>query len=212
MTDKAHPAQLRKMRFALMRAKAHLPAHLPPLFALTDPARTPDPLRFANALPGGSGLIYRHFGAPDKAEIATNLVQIAAKRRLKLLIGNDPHLAMKTGAHGVHWAERDIYRAKYWASRFMMMTCAAHSRHALTLAQKAGMDAAFLSAVFPSNSPSAGKALGAHRFATLATGANLPVYGLGGVNAENAAKIAKFGGIAAIDGAKLFMRVKSLEA
>jgi len=130
MSDKAQPVQLRKMRFALIRAKAHLPAALPPILALIDPVRTPEPLVLAEALPRGTGLIFRHFGVENKLEIGLCLAQIAARRRLTLLIGNDPQLAMKVKASGVHWSEAAMFSARRWKGRFPIMTGAAHSRAA----------------------------------------------------------------------------------
>lgn len=205
MTDKDQAARLRKTRFAMRRAQRHLPKGLPPLLALTDPARTPDPLALARALPQGSGLIYRHFADPQAPHIARALVRIAASHQLFILIGNDPGLASQSGAHGVHWAEADLGKARHWQSRFAIMTCAAHSRSALVRAAHAGMDAALLSAVFPSQSHSAGKPMGAYAFRKYARIAGLPLYALGGLNSETMGKIAHSGGIAAIEGAEVFM-------
>jgi len=49
-----------------------------------------------------------------------------------------------------------------------------------------GVDAVFLSPVFESASPSAGKPIGALVFRGTARGAPLPVYALGGINARTA--------------------------
>lgn len=204
MTDKAQAAQLRKTRFAIRDAQRHLPAPLPPFLALTDPARTPDPLKFAASLPAGCGLIYRHFGASDRAEIAFALGRIAKRRGLKLLIGNDPQLALKSGALGVHWSEKRISEAKYWQNRFTLMTSAAHSPRAVFKARTAKVDAVLFSAIFPSKSPSAGPAKGVHTFRQMSQQSGLPIYALGGVNSENMGKISDFGGVACIEGAKVF--------
>ena len=167
---------------------------------LTDPNRTPDLFGLAQALPVGSGLIYRHFGAPDRHHTATRLSNIAKKRRLKLLIGNDPKLAMKIGATGVHWPEAKIREAKYWQNRFALMTCAAHSRQAISRIQTTQIDAAFVSAVFPSNSPSASSPLGVETFRQLCVQSTIPLYALGGVNDQNMRNISRYGGISGIEG------------
>lgn len=200
MSDKAHPAQLRKLRFAIRVAEVHLPPHLPPLFALTDPRRTPDPIKLALALPNGSGLIYRHFGEASRAKIAFNLAKIARRKHLSLLIGNDPQLALKVRAAGVHWPEARLHEARKWRSRFCLMTGAAHTRRALAQAAQTGLDGALLSTVYNSKSPSAKAPMGAHKFRQLAANSPLPVYALGGVNAETAGKISKTGGMAMIGG------------
>ena len=82
----------------------------------------------------------------------------------------------------------------------LRVTVAAHSLPALIRARAAGADAALLSPVFPTESHPGAPTLGAHRFARLARAAGLPVYALGGVNVENAARLRGSGafGIAAI--------------
>lgn len=199
MSDKAQAARLRKMRFAMARAARHLPPGLPSLFALTDPVRTPDPSALAKGLPRGTGLIYRHFGAGDRREVAAKLATISKKRGLLFLVANDGRLARVVGADGVHWPEMNLAEARKWAGAFQIMTCSAHSRAALQRAGRAGVDAALLSAVFPSTSQSAGPPTGALRFRTLARQAGFPVYALGGITADNAGQISTHAGIAAVE-------------
>jgi len=200
MTDKAQATSLRKLKCAMRDAQRHLPVHLPSLFALTDPNRAPDLTVLVHALPKGSGLIYRHFGTADRYQTASHLSNIAKKRHLKLLIGNDPKLAMKVDADGVHWSEVRLREAKYWQNRFALMTCAAHSRRAISCIEATVIDAALISAIFPSNSPSAGSPLGVETFRQLCTQSAIPLYALGGVNTQNMDKVSGFGGIAGIEG------------
>lgn len=192
---------IRKLRSAIRRTRSHLPAHLPPLFFLTDPQRTPDPVAIAERLPSGCGVIYRHFGAADRGEIAHALADVAARRGLGLLIAADPELAQTVSAHGVHWPEARLGEARHWRGAFAINTASAHSRRAIHRADKAGMDAALVSAIFASNSASAGRPIGPARLAILAENAPLPLYGLGGIGASNAMRIAEFSGLAAIEGA-----------
>lgn len=207
MTEKAHRAQLRKLHFALRTARKALPAHLPPLFALTDPVRTPDLETYANALPEGSGLIYRHFGLEGAYIAAKRLSKIARKRHLYLLIGNDPHLAIAVGANGVHWSQARLHEARRWKTRFGLQTGAAHSRQAVMHAADAGLDAALLSTVFPSKSPTASQPMGAHRFHKQARLSPIPLYALGGLHPENMQRVARSGGIAAIEGLQALSRM-----
>jgi len=197
---KHQAASNRKLRAAIRQAIAHLPEHLPPLFFLTDPERTPDPVAVATRLPAGCGVIYRHFGAPDRAEIALALADIAAERGLCLLIGADPELAQAVGAHGVHWPEAQLGEARHWRGTFAINTVSAHSRRAILRAQQAGMDAALVSPVFASKSASAGMPIGAARFRELAQEVDMPLYALGGINADTAASVAEYAGLAAIEG------------
>lgn len=152
---------------------------------LTDPERTPDPLALAARLPQGAGLVYRAFGAPDAGAVARGLAAIARRRRLVLLIGADEALAAACGAHGVHLPERSLARAPRLRARWphALITGAAHGGMALQRARAFGLDAALVSTVFPSRSPSAGAPLGPLRLARGVREADrLPVYALGGVN------------------------------
>lgn len=188
----------------LRRGRAAAKADLPTLWFVTDPARTPDPVQIARGLPKGAGVIYRAFGAAGAESTARALAKVAKSRGLVLLIGADEGLAARVGAAGVHLPERAVRSAPRLRARRpgWIITGAAHSARALSAGRRAGLDAAMLSAVFPSNSPSAGKALGPVRFAALARGAGLPVIALGGVRTQTAPRLLATGavGLAAVEG------------
>lgn len=175
---------------------------LPALLALTDPARTPDPLAVANSLLPGSALVYRHFGAPDREQVARDLGALCRRRQVLFLVSADPDLARKSGADGIHWPERCLPQAGAARARGdrRLYTAAAHGLRAARKARAAGVDAVLFSPVFPSASPSAGPARGHHAAAALARQAGLPVYALGGVNARTASRLAGLGlaGIACV--------------
>lgn len=195
--DKHQLAAQRKLRAAARAAAAPNPR----VVVLSDPHRTPDLISLARRLPRGWGLIYRHFGAPDRAAVAAALA-VAARGRLTLLIGGDPRLAKAIGADGVHWPERRLREARRWRGAFKMMTGAAHSRSALRRCARSGLDAALLSTVFPSTSATASAPMGPIRLRNLARkGPPIAIYGLGGVHAGTAARIAEFTGLAMVEGA-----------
>lgn len=177
---------------------------LPPLLFVTDPLRTPDPESIAAALPAGSGVIYRAFGAHDALPRARRLKAIAAARGLILLIGADEALAETCGADGVHLPEAMIDRAGTLRTGHpgWILTGAAHSLAAAERAAAAGCDAALVSTVFASNSPSAGSPMGAAAFVALVQAAPLPIYALGGVTTKTAPDLAGSGaqGLAMVEG------------
>ena len=179
-----------------------LRAALPALLFFTDPVRTPDAEAIAATLPRGSALVFRPFGAADAEDQARRLKAIARARGLRLLIGADAQLAACVGADGVHLPERLAHRARILRRRGWLVTCAAHSPFAARRARAAGADAAVISAVFASASPSAGKPIGPIRMAALARQAGLPVYGLGGINDKTARRLRGAGlvGLAAVEG------------
>lgn len=190
----------RKLRTAARVASRHLPSGLPPVLYLTDPARTPDPVVTASRLSSCHGLVYRHYGQPGHAQVAADLAKVCRKRHVRLLIANDPRLAMRVGADGVHWPFAAREEAKRWRTRFALLTASAHTPEQLRLLQDAGFDAALLSTAFASASPSARTPLGQIKFRTLARASALPVYALGGINADTAGQVAPVAGIAAIEG------------
>jgi thiamine-phosphate pyrophosphorylase len=176
---------------------------LPRLFFFTDPSRVLDPEAVLRRLPRGAGVVYRAFGAPDAVQRGRRLVRIARRRGLMLLAGADAQLASRIGADGVHLPERAAHAATSLkqARPGWIVTSAAHSATAIVRARRAGVGAVFVSPVFPSASRSAGRPLGQVRFAELVRAARLPVFALGGIDADTARRIVRTGaaGFAAVE-------------
>lgn len=180
---------------ALNRA-AGAPA-IPALYFLTDGKRTPDPVAVARALPRGTAVIYRHFGVPQRFEVARALARLCKRRGLVLLIAADPRLARVVGANGVHWPEA---RARKRMG-FALETMAAHSPAALQRAARLGMNAAILSPILPTRSASRGTPLGGVRAGRWARAVRIPVIALGGVTAKTARTLRGrgFAGLAGVE-------------
>jgi thiamine-phosphate pyrophosphorylase len=176
---------------------------LPRLLFFTDPARTPDPAAAIARLPRGAGVVYRAFGDPEAPRRGRALRRAAWRRGVVFIVGADAGLASRLRADGVHLPERDGWRARGLrrTRAGWILTVAAHSEAAVVAAGRFGADAAVLSAVFPSASPSAGRATGALRFAAIARRAGLPLYALGGVNAKTARRLtrSRAAGFAAVE-------------
>lgn len=200
MTLKHQSRARRKMRCVIRQSTRSVLTPDIPLLFLTDPQRTPDILSIAARLPAGTGVVYRHFGASDRRDMAHALARVCRRKGLAFLIAADPKLALSVGAHGVHWPEAQLARAGRYRGAFAYQTASAHSRTAIWQADNAGIDAALVSAVFPSRSPSAGPAMGAIRFRNLARHSPLPLYALGGVNSLTGPRIAAYAGLAGIEG------------
>ena len=176
---------------------------MPRLFFFTDPLRTPDPEAVIGRLPRGAGVVYRAFGDPAAVLTGRRLVTAARRRGLLVLAGADAALAARIGADGVHLPERAALSARgiRQARPTWIVTAAAHSEGAIVRARRSGADAVFVSPIFPSASPSAGRPLGALRFAALTTRTAMPVFALGGINARTARQLAwtRAAGFAAIE-------------
>jgi thiamine-phosphate pyrophosphorylase len=154
-------------------------------------------------LPRGAGVVYRAFDDPAAAQTGRRLVKVARRRGLLLLAGADAALAARIGADGVHLPERATAGAlgikrnrPTW-----IVTAAAHSEAAIVRARQSGADAVFVSPVFASASPSAGRPIGSLRFAALTVSAGLPVFALGGINTQTVRELSQTGaaGVAAVE-------------
>ena len=154
---------------------------------MCDPERTPDLLKIARSLPEGSALIYRHFGAKNRKKIAKKLRRISFERQIQLLIGQDIDLAMRVGADGVHFPERDLEKGLALHKEYpdVLISGAAHSLEAVQQCAENGFDAAIVSSVFKSDSPSAGAPMGVEAFEHIVRQTKIPVFALGGINRRN---------------------------
>jgi thiamine-phosphate pyrophosphorylase len=99
----------------------------------------------------------------------------------------------------VHWPERLLPDARDGVFRFV--TGAAHDAASLARAAAARLDACTLSPIFASRSASAQGKLGLFSAGRMARASTIPVIALGGVNAENATRLAGrgFAGLAAVE-------------
>lgn len=177
---------------------------LPDWVLMTDPHRI-DPLDAAENLPDGNMIIYRHFGAKDRLDIADALRKLCKDRGHKFLIGQDVALALGSGADGVHLPERDILATRHIraAHPHWFISCAVHSDGAINKANALDLNAVILSSIFPSASPSAGKALGEVRFSEMVKLSAHPVIALGGITFENA-DLARAAGAVSCAGVSVF--------
>ena len=164
-----------------------------PLVLMTDD-RKADWAAAVQRLPRGSMVVVRGRDAKKRLALVEMLYGIAP-----LLIADDPALAARIGAAGLHLPQMRMREAAHWRAAFphWIITSSAHSLRALMGAHL--LDAVFLSPVFATTSHKDAKPLTAVRAAFIAQHAPVPVYALGGVTRRNAALLAPaFSGIAAI--------------
>jgi thiamine-phosphate pyrophosphorylase len=171
---------------------------------MTDDDRLDDPLAAARMLPRGSLVVLRARDATRRAALARALMSIARTRGIRVSIAGDPELAVHCGADGVHFPEARIGEVAHWRARrpHWLITCAAHSLSACARARFVRADAAFLAPVFATRSHPGRNCLGPFRARAIAQASPIPVYALGGIDAQNAARLADGGfiGLAAVEG------------
>ncbi len=141
------------------------------------------------ALPRGSGVVFRHYRLPpaERRALFARIARIARRRGLVLVRAGKVRMR---GEMGVHAARGSGLR-----------TAPAHSRREAVAAIRAGARALFVSPVFPTRSHPDARALGRARLGLLIQGLPVPVIALGGMDARKAAGLRRIGihGWAAID-------------
>lgn len=172
---------------------------LPPLLFFTDPERTPRPWETAARLPAGAAVVFRGFGREDAEQTAHRLRDVTAARGVRLLIGAAAELAEAVGADGVHLPERMAGEAAELRRDHPEWRITAAIHEAREDFPVEGLDALIASPVFPTASASARPVLGLEGLAAV-TALGLPVYALGGVDAETAGRLSDSGvcGLAAV--------------
>jgi len=175
------------------------------MWFVTDEARVADVAGAVAALPSGTGVIFRHYGARDRDALARRVAALCRARRLVFVVAQDWRLAAMVRADGLHLPEHAARRwpsgARLWRRmRGAILTVAAHGARGLADAERLKASAALLAPVFPTASHPGRAALGMVRAAALTRNRKLPVYALGGVGPKRLAHVraAGFAGIAGI--------------
>lgn len=172
---------------------------LPRIWLMTD-ERMGDALWPALArLPRGGGIVFRHHRTPmgERRALFARVRVAARRRRLVLVLADEPRRAVAWRADGVHgWAGR-------YAGRPLLHTAPAHDGRELVAAMRAGADLVFLSPVFPTMTHPGAPTLGPVRFGLLARvrGRSCGLVALGGMTPRCYRRMAALGadGWAAID-------------
>jgi len=202
---------------ALARAAAccrgRQPKGLPRGLFLTDARLGDDRAIYAAiaTLPRGVGVILRLQGQAGAAALARAVAALCRAQRRVLLVAGNPGLACRIGAQGVHWPDRRPRSVgkpgppggqRRGLQRRGITTQATHDVAGLVRATRTGADAVLLSPVFPTRSHPGEPSLGSLRFRLLMRTTRLPVYALGGIDAERARvlPLRRLAGLAAIDG------------
>lgn len=196
---------------ALVRAAAEISAtrsrkcRLSPLVLMSDPIVHKDVLAAARAMPRGAAIIYRHFGEAQREDIVHRLRQETFARDQQFLVGNDPGLAIKCGADGVHFTrdealiEPTVWRARCpdWLISIAGIKDTDSEGGDGDYIDYGGdlsvLDGLMISSVFASSSPSAGKPIGLKRLLGITAVLGAPIYALGGVNEQTAEALNGYG-------------------
>jgi len=135
--------------------------------------------------------------------IAREVISLCHAYRAQVLLNAPVEWVTELGADGVHLTSRALAnttRRPLRGDRWVAASC--HNEDELEQARRIGCDFVVLSPVLETDSHPGSKALGWARFAQLAGDANMPVYGLGGLEPADLSVAYQNGaqGIAAIRG------------
>jgi thiamine-phosphate pyrophosphorylase len=171
---------------------------------MTDDDRQVSWIEAVCALPRGSGVVVRARDPKRREALAKSILRVARPKGVKTLIANDPSLAVRLRADGVHLPEKRTMtkRAAPQHAKGWIVTAAAHGAQGLRAAAAISVDATFLSPLFATTSHPGARSLGAAKWASLRSATAGPVFALGGITHRNAhgAVAAGADGIAVISG------------
>ncbi len=131
------------------------------------------------------------------------LIELCKTSHSQLLINNSPGYAAKIGAHGVHLnSERLLQCCERPLDKNFLVSASCHNSTELEQACMIDVDFAVLSPVNKTSSHKAAQPLGWDKFKNLVEPANIPVYALGGMGAEDMNKFREFGaqGVSVLSG------------
>lgn len=171
---------------------------LPRLWMMTDERQGEALFDALGRLPGGSGVVFRHYSlAPGpRRALFLRVRGVARSRGLVLMLGGPPRLAAAWGADGSHGLSGGMASLPH-----LLRSAPVHDPAELRTAVKAGADFVFLSPAFATRSHPGARPLGPVRFGLIARQAPVPVIALGGMNDRRSRRLSGFGiyGWSAID-------------
>ncbi len=108
-----------------------------------------------------------------------------------LLVSDDPRLAVRIGAEGIHVPERAASRVpglRRMNPRWIVST-SAHGADSIARANQLKPDLLLVSPLFATGSHPGAQTLGTTRFAALAVASRVPVHALGGIDGARVMRV-----------------------
>ncbi len=158
----------------------------PALWLLSD-ARNDAALEDAlQRLPRGSGFVFRHYHLPlaERRARFDRLAALCRDRDHMLVLSGSSVAAQEWGADGAYGPARKLG----WCDGIARLATV-HDLFEMSRAERSGIDALFLSPVFPTRSHPDGRHLGKENFQFMAGKATAPVIALGGMNPARATEL-----------------------
>jgi len=163
--------------------------------------------KFKACISAGVRLFQLRFGEKSCYEkhedLINEMLDLCKSSQSRLLVNNLPDYAMKIGAHGVHLNSTRLKQLnKRPLDKDFLVSASCHNSIELEHACKIDVDFAVLSPVNKTTSHKAAKPLGWDKFKNLVESVNIPVYALGGMQADDIKKYRDYGaqGVSVLSG------------
>ena len=185
------------------------------LYAVTDRAWTGKQTLFEQAeaaMRGGITCLQLREKNMDKDEFlkeALEMKELCRSYSVPLIINDDPYIAVKSGADGVHIGQKDmsLKEAREITGNGMIIGVTAALPELAVKAEKNGADYIGSGAVFGSSTKADAKPLSHDVLHEITASVNIPVVAIGGITRDNMSRLAGTG----IDGVALVSAVFSAE-
>jgi thiamine-phosphate pyrophosphorylase len=183
--------------------------NMPSLIFITDQKAQPYPEQIIDKLPKGAMVILRDYDHKNREELAEALAYICKQKGIKFFVAGDLLLTLKLKADGIHLPQFMIGELAMIKREHpdIIVSVSCHDIKAVNLAEQNGADLILAAPVFATKShmntfKDTNLTLGIEGLKQICAGCKIPVYALGGINAETATDLKHTGvtGIAAIRG------------
>jgi len=160
----------------------------------------------ARAIEGGATCIQlreKDLATRELFSLAEQLRKLTREKGVTFIVNDRLDVALAAGADGVHLGQDDLplSAARRLMPPGMILGASAGSLQEARQAQAMGASYLGVGAVFMTGTkPDAGKPIGLENLAAICRGVNIPVIGIGGINAANAGQVIEAGarGVAVI--------------
>ncbi len=177
---------------------------LPSSFFFSDRKKVNNIHKIINNLPENAAIIIREYDLSYNQrlkfaqQIILNVRQKAAKKSLKVFIGKDWRLAIKTKADGVHFSDlkSDFLKQNYQPNlpllvrKKFLTSLSCHTLKSIKKAEKLQYNVAFYSPIFFTTSHPKQKTIGIYNLRKVTISSKIAIFALGGINKTNIKQLA----------------------
>ncbi len=139
-------------------------------------------------------------------ELTRRIVKLAGQTKCRILVNGRADIALAAGAHGVHLPSNSLHVSdiRPWLPKNFLIGISVHSISEVKSACEEGVDYVLLGHLFPTPSKSGyGSPLGLDKMRQVCSGFPVPVFGLGGINADRIESVINSGAVG-VAGISLF--------